>query len=78
MAFIPDIGVLFGGCMFRTAGFGIGNTADADLGAYADSVRNVIARYGQDARVVVPGHGTPGGPELLQLTLDLAIAAAGA
>jgi glyoxylase-like metal-dependent hydrolase (beta-lactamase superfamily II) len=76
VCFIEDVGILAGGCMFRAATSGIGNTADADLQVYAGSVRNVIARYGPRVRRVVPGHGDPGGPELLQHTLDLAEAAA--
>jgi glyoxylase-like metal-dependent hydrolase (beta-lactamase superfamily II) len=76
VAFIEDAGVLAGGCMFRAATSGIGNTADADVQAYAGSVRNVIARYGARVRKVVPGHGDPGGPELLQHTLQVAEAAA--
>jgi glyoxylase-like metal-dependent hydrolase (beta-lactamase superfamily II) len=76
VAFVEDAGILFGGCMFRAATSGIGNTADADVEAYAGSVRKVIARYGPRVRRVVPGHGDPGGPELLQHTLDVAEAAA--
>jgi glyoxylase-like metal-dependent hydrolase (beta-lactamase superfamily II) len=75
VAFIPDAGVLFGGCMFRAVTGGIGNTADADLSAYAGSVRKVIGRYGARVGHVVPGHGKPGGPELLEHTLSLAVAA---
>ena len=76
VAFLPELGILFGGCMFRPLELNIGNTADADLAAYAESVRRVIAKFGHDTRVVVPGHGRLGGPELLQHTLELAVAAA--
>jgi glyoxylase-like metal-dependent hydrolase (beta-lactamase superfamily II) len=74
-AFIADCGLLFGGCMLRAATMGLGKTADADLGAYAQSVRNLTARYSARSRIVAPGHGAPGGPELLAHTLELAEAA---
>ena len=38
--------------------------ADADLLAWPDSLRRISARYPK-AEVVIPGHGLPGGPELL-------------
>jgi len=67
--------VLFGGCMVRAAsGETLGNVADADIRAWPESVRRVIARYG-DAVRVVPGHGATGGTELLAHTLALAEAA---
>jgi glyoxylase-like metal-dependent hydrolase (beta-lactamase superfamily II) len=67
--------VLFGGCMIRAAaGDTLGNTADGNVAAYAESVRRVIERYGEAERVV-PGHGDPGGRELLAHTLSLAEAA---
>lgn len=67
--------VLFGGCMVRAAsGETLGNVADADIQAWPESVRRVIARYG-DAVRVVPGHGATGGTELLDHTLALAEAA---
>lgn len=72
VAHVGHESILFGGCMFRTARIGLGNTADGDPKSYAASVRNVIARYGAKTRLVVPGHDDPGGRELLKVTLDLA------
>lgn len=57
----PDRGVLFGGCMVRSHP-GLGNTADADLAHWAETA-GAAGRLG--ARIVVPGHGEPGGAELL-------------
>lgn len=56
-----DRGVLFGGCMVRSYP-GLGNTADADLEHWAASVDALLALA---PRLVIPGHGEPGGPELL-------------
>lgn len=59
-----DRGVLFGGCMVRSHP-GLGNTADADLEHWAASVDAALALA---PRLVIPGHGEPGGPELLIAT----------
>jgi glyoxylase-like metal-dependent hydrolase (beta-lactamase superfamily II) len=64
--------VLFGGCLIRPADVeDLGNTADADVARWADSVRAVRARY-PEARIVVPSHGARGGRELLDPTISLA------
>lgn len=57
----PDRGVLFGGCMVRSDP-GLGNTADADLTHWAATADAAAALT---PRIVVPGHGGPGGVELL-------------
>ncbi len=73
VAFVEEDGVLFGGCMIRAMGStALGNTADADLAAWPHSARAVKARFGAKVRHVIPGHGAPGGPELLDHTIALA------
>lgn len=79
VAFVEEKGVLFGGCMIRAANTtALGNVADADVTAWPVSVRAVKARFGPMIRHVIPGHGAPGGPELLDHTIALADAAAAA
>ena len=63
----PREGIVFAGCLAIT-GPRLGNLSDADLAAWPAAVRKVQAL---GARVVVPGHGAPGGPELLQNTLEV-------
>lgn len=76
VAYVPDVGALFGGCQVRAADHtALGNVADANVAAWPAATRRLIARYGRRVRPVVPGHGAPGGPELLQHTLRLAEAA---
>jgi metallo-beta-lactamase class B VIM len=75
MVWLPEAGVLFGGCAVRAAASGIGNLSDADVKAWPDSMRRAIERYGS-APIVVPGHGDPGRAELLRHTLELATAPA--
>lgn len=78
VAFDSKSGVLFGGCQVRQGSDGaLGNVADANVMAWPATTRRLIERYGARARIVVPGHGEPGGPALLEHTFQLAAAAAG-
>lgn len=71
VVWVPDAGLLFGGCLVKSAGAtGLGYTGEADLPAWPTTIRTVADLY-PSARIVVPGHGAPGGPELLTHTLDL-------
>jgi glyoxylase-like metal-dependent hydrolase (beta-lactamase superfamily II) len=71
VVYLPKRRVLFGGCLIKSlAAKDKGNVADADLAHWADSVRSLKARF-PEAQVVIPGHGDPGGPELLDHTIDL-------
>ncbi len=71
VVYLPKRRVLFGGCLIKSlAAKDKGNVADADLTHWADSVRAVKARF-PDVLVVIPGHGEPGGPELLDHTIEL-------
>lgn len=64
-------GVLFGGCAVKEAhAKGLGNVADADVPAWPTSLERVRLHF-PEARTVVPGHGRPGGPELLTHTQAL-------
>ena len=69
VVYVPGARVLFGGCAVHEASrTTAGNVADAALGEWPESIRRVQARY-PDAEVVVPGHGVPGGPGLLDHTI---------
>lgn len=76
VAFDAESGVLFGGCQIRAAdNTNLGNVADADVRLWPATTRRLIQRYRRRVSIVVPGHGEPGGPELLDHTLALAEAA---
>jgi metallo-beta-lactamase class B len=63
--------VLAGGCLVRaSAATTMGNTSEADLDGWPRAIAALQERY-PDARIVVPGHGEPGGPELLAHTREL-------
>lgn len=69
---IPDKKILYGGCLIRELkAMGLGNTADADLAAWPRTITKLIKTYPDDI-LVIPGHGTYGGKELLKHTLMLA------
>ncbi len=64
-------GTLYGGCFIRAADDGIGWLKEADLEAWPGAANAVARRYPR-VKTVVPGHGPPGGPELLVHTAALA------
>jgi len=69
---IPQERILFGGCLVRTTSYRtLGWTVEADLERWPVSVERVMQRYASEGPLVVPGHGAPGGLELLTHTLDL-------
>lgn len=71
VVWIPEEGVLFGGCLVKDLGTrGIGNGTDADMEAWPATMDRLIRKY-ENAKVVVPGHGLWGGTELLSHTLEL-------
>jgi len=75
VVWLPDVEVLFGGCLVRPgAGRSLGYTAEADLERWPATIEALQAGYGH-AQLIVPGHGRPGGQELLTHTLELLRAA---
>jgi metallo-beta-lactamase class B len=74
VVWIPKRKILFGGCLVKTASStNLGNIADADLKDWPQSIHKVLDKF-PAAEVVIPGHGTSGGKELLQHTIDLLLA----
>ena len=71
VVWLPEVRILFGGDLVRAASSrALGYTAEADLATWPASVEALEKAYG-DARLIVPGHGAPGGRELLQRTREL-------
>ncbi len=62
--------LLFGGCMIKSLGASKGNTSDADLSQWPETVAKIKTSY-PELITVVPGHGKEGGPELLDYTIEL-------
>jgi metallo-beta-lactamase class B len=71
VAWIPARKILFAGCLVKSLNAkDIGNTEDADLINYPITLKKVKERY-PDAKIVVPGHGRPGGLDLIDHTIRL-------
>jgi glyoxylase-like metal-dependent hydrolase (beta-lactamase superfamily II) len=76
VVWFPELRLLFGGCFVRAAGSrSLGNLGDADVAYWPTAASRLVERYAH-ASIVVPGHGDPGGAELLAHTRDLAREAA--
>lgn len=72
VVWIPADYVLFGGCLIKALeNKNLGNVKDADVPHWAGSVQNVRMRY-PGIKIVIPGHGRPGGADLLRHTIELA------
>jgi glyoxylase-like metal-dependent hydrolase (beta-lactamase superfamily II) len=74
VVWLPATGVLFGSCMLRAQDWTLGNLEDASLTTWSSALDAIVARV-PAPRVVVPGHGDPGGPELIEHTRALVRAA---
>ncbi len=71
MVWMPEQQLLYGGCAVREmAARSIGNTAPGDIRSWREVMEETGTRYGA-ARLVVPGHGKPGGVGLLSHTAAL-------
>lgn len=71
IVWIPSEKVLFPGCLVKGVNAkGLGNTVDGDLKAYPSTIEKVLHKF-PDAKIVIPGHGTVGGIELIRHTKEL-------
>lgn len=76
VAYLEDCGLLFGGCMLREAtAVDLAGVDVPDLCHWVAAIEAVAARY-PGTTIAVPGHGRPGGPQLLTHTARLAAAEA--
>ena len=71
VAWIPARKILFGGCLVKSQNaMNLGNTEESDLINYPATLKKVREKY-SGAKIVVPGHGLPGGIELIDHTIEL-------
>lgn len=71
VAWIPARKILFAGCLVKALNAkDIGNTEDADMVSYPTTLKKVKERY-PNAKIVIPGHGRPGGIDLIDHTIKL-------
>jgi metallo-beta-lactamase class B len=70
-AWIPAKKILFAGDLVRARNArNLGNTAEADVEIWPKTLKKVRDAF-PDAKIVVPGHGQPGGMELIDHTINL-------
>lgn len=70
VGYYEEDNVMFGGCLIKEIGAGKGNLADANVATWSATVARVKAKYPQ-VKIVIPGHGKPGGIALLDYTAQL-------
>ena len=75
MVWLPEEKILFGGCAVRSgASTSAGNTSHGDKASWI-KVMNRVGKQYHSATLVIPGHGEPGGIDLIEHTSDLVKAA---
>jgi metallo-beta-lactamase class B len=70
VGYFAEDSAIFGGCLIKAAGASKGNLEDANVNAWSATVTQLKQQYPQ-AKIVIPGHGKPGGAELLDYTIRL-------
>lgn len=71
VVWIPSEKILFPGCMVKSIDAGtLGNTVDGDLKSYPQTIDRVLRKF-PSAKIVIPGHGSAGGVELIEHTKDI-------
>jgi metallo-beta-lactamase class B len=72
VVWIPSEKILFPGCMVKSMNStDLGNTADGDKTTYPKTIYWLLKKFPM-AKIVIPGHGKPGGIDLILHTKELA------
>lgn len=70
IGYYADDQVVFGGCLIKEVGAGKGNLEDANVDDWSGTVRKIKQQL-PNVKIVVPGHGKPGGTALFDYTIRL-------
>jgi metallo-beta-lactamase class B len=71
VVWVPSEKILFPGCICKSLDSrNLGNTADGDVADYPATVDLIIEKF-REAAIIIPGHGSYGGQELLTHTRSL-------
>lgn len=70
IGYYPSQDIMFGGCLVKAMGSGKGNLEEANPEAWPATIKKVASKY-PDVKIIIPGHGDPGGRELLEYTINL-------
>ncbi len=71
VSYIEDKKTLFGGCLIKANKANKGSLTDANIEEWSKTVQKVKANFSGELNAVVPGHGSFGGEELLDYTIQL-------
>jgi metallo-beta-lactamase class B len=69
-SYVPEYQALFGGCLVKAQNAGFGFVGDANIAAWATTIRSIQQAY-PAIKTVVPGHGPAGNAGLLDFTANL-------
>lgn len=67
VVYVPEAETIFGGCLVKAMGAGKGNLEDANTKAWPFTMEKIVKGL-PNLRLIIPGHGQPGGVELLEYT----------
>lgn len=70
IGYVPEDGVLFGGCLIKSLGSDKGNIAEADVENWSETVQKIKTKY-PSMQIVIPGHGECGNTNLLDYTINM-------
>ncbi len=70
IAYVPSEQLIFGGCLVKTLRAGKGYLGDANVNEWPTTINNIKSAL-NDLKVVIPGHGKHGGPDLLDYTITV-------
>ena len=70
IGYFPSEKAMFGGCLIKELNATKGNLGDANEKDWSATVTKLKTKY-PDVALVIPGHGNPGGTDLLDYTIEL-------
>ncbi|MEO9853961.1 MAG: subclass B1 metallo-beta-lactamase [Reichenbachiella sp.] len=70
IGYVPSKQVMFGGCLIKKMNASKGYTGDANLEEWSNTIEKIKSEF-PEAKIIVPGHGSWGGRELLDYTSEL-------
>ncbi len=70
VTYFANENILFGGCLVKAIGDDQGNIQDANLEEWSHTISKIQSSF-PGVKIVIPGHGTHGGSELLTYTKEL-------
>ena len=64
IGYFPEDKAIFGGCLIKEIDASKGYLGDANVNAWSETIEKIRQKY-PEVEIVIPGHGSTGGKELL-------------